>query len=535
MYLVLTASKDTYVTNKIINNDFRATDANVGRAATIDIFKLWQESTFMSGSTRVSSSVQELSRGFIKFDYQRLHDLTSSILDISDPSFKCKLKMYDMMGGQATPVNFSIVLFPLSRSFDEGLGRDVVSFSDIGESNFVTASYSSGSPNLWFVSGANASGTLGDTSIDIIERGILSTGASEQSLFKKQTFVNGSEDLSMDITTIVSATMAGILDNYGFRLSLTSSEEYDHKSRFVKRFGSRHTSNPFLRPRIEVSFDDSILDHHQNFYFDLTGSLFLKNYHRGQEANVLSGSSLSEISGMDCMRLEIVSGTFTTSSIVNQHTASTNTSGPGGPATGFGAGITGLYSASFCIPFSSGGLIYSGSGWDGDTINDFAIKSGSITFDTYWKSIDGTVAFHTGSLKVNTISRSAFNNTSQRLLFTVTNARAVYNLNDRVKFRVFVSDLTAQRKATKLPYSIKSEVLEEIYYRVKQSDNGKVIIPFAKDGNATRLSTDSDGLYFEMFMQDLYVGKNYTFDFLIVERGIEYIEEAKNVRFRVDP
>ena len=159
MYLVLTASKDTYVTDKIINNDFRATDANVGRAATIDIFKLWQESTFMSGSTRVSSSVQELSRGFIKFDYQRLHDLTSSILDISDPSFKCKLKMYDMMGGQATPVNFSIVLFPLSRSFDEGLGRDVVSFSDIGESNFVTASYSSGEPNLWFVSGANASGS----------------------------------------------------------------------------------------------------------------------------------------------------------------------------------------------------------------------------------------------------------------------------------------------------------------------------------------------------------------------------------------
>ena len=44
MYRILTASKDTYITNKIINNDFRATDANVGRAGTLDLFKLFDES-----------------------------------------------------------------------------------------------------------------------------------------------------------------------------------------------------------------------------------------------------------------------------------------------------------------------------------------------------------------------------------------------------------------------------------------------------------------------------------------------------------
>ena len=44
MYLILTASSDTYITNKIIDNDYRAIDANVGRAGTIDIFKLYDES-----------------------------------------------------------------------------------------------------------------------------------------------------------------------------------------------------------------------------------------------------------------------------------------------------------------------------------------------------------------------------------------------------------------------------------------------------------------------------------------------------------
>ena len=46
MILQLTASSDTYITNKIINNSFSASDANVGRAGTIDLFKLYNESSF---------------------------------------------------------------------------------------------------------------------------------------------------------------------------------------------------------------------------------------------------------------------------------------------------------------------------------------------------------------------------------------------------------------------------------------------------------------------------------------------------------
>ena len=54
MYRILSASKDTYITNKIINNKFRATDANTGQAGTLDLFKLYAEST--SGSARKKSS-----------------------------------------------------------------------------------------------------------------------------------------------------------------------------------------------------------------------------------------------------------------------------------------------------------------------------------------------------------------------------------------------------------------------------------------------------------------------------------------------
>ena len=45
MYRILSASSDAYITNKIINSSFRATDANVGHAGTLDLFKLYDESS----------------------------------------------------------------------------------------------------------------------------------------------------------------------------------------------------------------------------------------------------------------------------------------------------------------------------------------------------------------------------------------------------------------------------------------------------------------------------------------------------------
>ena len=154
MYRILTASKDTYITNKIINNDFRATDANVGRAGTLDLFKLFDESD-ISGE----SKPKELTRVLVKFDLNPLRQLTGSILDYTDPSFKCNVKMFDVMGGQTLPSNFKLILFPLSKSFDEGIGKDVVKFQDLDAANFITSSISGDTAVTWNITGANAQGT----------------------------------------------------------------------------------------------------------------------------------------------------------------------------------------------------------------------------------------------------------------------------------------------------------------------------------------------------------------------------------------
>ena len=58
MKRILPCTKDAYITNRVIDNKFRATDANVGFAGTIDLFKLAGESRigsndgpYVSGTT----------------------------------------------------------------------------------------------------------------------------------------------------------------------------------------------------------------------------------------------------------------------------------------------------------------------------------------------------------------------------------------------------------------------------------------------------------------------------------------------------
>ena len=512
MYLVLTASKDTYITNKIVNGSFRAEDANVGRAGTLDLFKLFSESTLSGTDNPI-----EVSRALMQFDLYRVRELTSSILDITSPSFKCTLKMRNITAGQSVPSNFNLSLHPLSQSWDEGIGRDVNSFGDLDVANFVTASYSGGVVYPWNTTGADASGLLGSADIDVISSGTV--GAGVENLFVTQQFAVGTEDLVMDVTKIVSATITDQLPDKGWRLAFESSEELDAKTRFVKRFASRHSSNRYSQPMLHVSFDDTLHDHHNSFFFDATGTLFLSNYRRGAAHNVLSGSSLTELVGSNCMHLLLKTGSYSLTVSASMHTGSTT-----------GDGTAGVYSASFCIPFSESTVVDGGS-----TVHHFAVNSGSLTFDTIWSSVDETVGFLSSSLKIMSPVRTSGNFVSRKPSLRVTNLKSSYKHNNIAKIRVFGRDLANDRLTpSKKPYSRQSVIFDEAYYRVRDVNSGDILIPFQRNQNGTRLSTDKEGMFFEIRMNNLFVGRTYSLEFLVIDRGTETVIEDAGTRFRVD-
>jgi len=517
MKRLLSASKDTYITNRIIRNAFRATDTNVGQAGTLDLFKLAGESSYTTDGPLISGTTDpiELTRLLLKFDLSPLYALTSSILDISDQSFKCTLKMFDVIGGQTIPSNFTAILYPLSKSFDEGLGRDVISYEDIDSCNFITASTAGGSTSIWAQSGANAMGYAGQQNVDVIT-GSTSLG----NMFATQYFAEGSEDLSMDITSIISATMTNQLPDHGFRISFSGSQETDSKTRFVKRFISRHSTNTRQTPRVIIGWDDSVHDNHENFEFDVSGSLFLNNFARGQPSNIVSGTAATQISGLNSLLLTVTSGT-NSGSLANSYFSLTTTASQHQVGTNF---IPGVYSASLSISSFEPAL------------RDEIINAQSATFTEIWGSLDGTIGYHTGTLVVKTIPKSSFSNVPERLKLNVTNMREFFKVTEKVRFRVFAQDEgTFSLRYTRVPIEAKSVIFDKAYYRVRDTNSNETIFEFDETTNSTKLSTDSSGMYFDLFMNDLDVGRVYQIDMLINNGGVKQIFERVGGVFRVDP
>ena len=516
MYLIITASADTYITDKIIDNKFRARDANVGRAGTIDIFKLYDESTWISGSTRMTGSVNEISRGLIKFNFDTVRPLTASTLDLNSSRFQARLKMYDIMAGQATPSKFSLVVYPLSRSFDEGIGRDVASFSDLDSCNFMTASVTNSVPTLWDVSGANRGGNLGDGDLDYIASGTINNTYID--FGSSQYFADGNENLDIDITTYVSSAICNNLESYGLRISFSGSDETDNKTRFVKRFASRHSSNPLKVPQIHLSWDDSITDNHQDFVFNHSGSLFLRNYVRGTPTNILSGAAASELTGDDCMQLKLQVQDYSQTFDVSQHSAGTDSSV-----------VSGLYSSSFALSSFDTTIVNNSN----EVMQSLIEKSGSVTFDTYWISTDSTVGFHTGSLVVYPSRKTAFKRQPSDLIFRFTNLDTVYKKEDDVYINVFVEDLSQEDKVYKIPYSKESISLSKVYYRIREVSTNQIIVPFDDVRETTKLSSNGDGLSFYFKMSSLPKGYVYSFDLLVKDYGENRVYSDASGRFKV--
>ena len=249
----LTCSKDTYITNKVIAGTRRATDANVGYASTIDLFKLHNESS-MKDET---GDIQEISRGLLEFDLDQLKSDLSTLVDTAESTLKIELVIKDVQGTQVAPSGFALQLYPLKQSFDEGLGNDVIGFSELQAANWTSGSLSvkwndtdTSDSGSW-----NAPGGWWDTTWTTVHSdGYIAT----------QTFAKGYEDLRMDITSWVKAywdaSDTDVTNNYGWILKFDSTKETDSKTYFVKRFASRHSKNKYIVPRIETSWSSYTID-----------------------------------------------------------------------------------------------------------------------------------------------------------------------------------------------------------------------------------------------------------------------------------
>lgn len=502
MFRRFDAKKDTYITNKIISGQ-RQTGSNVGAAGTLDLFKIYGQ--YQSGSTYLT----ELSRLLVQFDIESLkNDFTSNKIDITDPSFQCLLELKDVYGGQSNPSEFNLRVHPLARSWNEGKGLDVIYFQDYSTANFTTASLTTGVFSPWFASGANASGSVGTSNIDVYDT--LNFGTSSFDMFVDQYFDEGTEDLLVDVTNIMSATLTNQIADNGFRISFHPNEELDSQTRFVKRFGSRQSIDPSIRPKLIVKYDDSEENDRTDFRFDVPGTIFLKNQTRGNSMNLLSGTSLSELTGSNCLLLNLeLSGVYSQSISASQRIIN-------------GVLQTGEYYCSFILPASGNPVL----------LNKINV-SGSLVFQERWTSIDKTIVFASSSIEIKRQDAFSSEKRPKRYVVSVPGVSPEYEYGEVERFRVFIQDFSKPYvKSLRVSQKSKTVILNS-YYSVRDAQNNKLIIPFDNIKNSTKLSSDGEFLFFDLYTDALIPGGSYVIDIMIEDGSeSEIIRDASSI-FRI--
>jgi len=473
MIKIISASSDAYITNRKIRS-FDASESNTGYSGTIDIFKI------------INDGEVHLSRGLIKFDLNPIKELNlQNRINVDDSSFWAKLSLKDVYGGQTTPKGFTLNINPLSRPFEEGLGKDVVLYSDKDVVNFISSSHE----DEWTIPGC------GHPQDDFNE-----------SISFSQTFETGEEDLLIDVTSFVRDYVHNDVENYGFRVSLSNQNEEDTKNYFVKRFSSRHAYSEIKRPSLMIGFDDSIQDKSSKPTLGDTVKFVTKNYVNGSLQN-LRDELGNELTGSNCIILKIEGNAGLTNITGSQSVIG-------------GLEMEGIYEADFEFTHSALHNLISGS---------------SNILTSSWHDLGGSYLGDTRTLEV---SKDGLHNIDTRGNFLDITVNIPEKLDPKTEQNVpvFVFDRTHPYVSKKLftkSYGNFQGISSDGFYSIRDANSHNVIIPFDTEKGSTRLSSDTEKLYFELDVSSLPPNRTYYVDIMLIVGGKSVIFKKASPVFKV--
>lgn len=625
MQFFITASSDTYITDKIIDNTYRSKKSNVGRSSSLDLFKLFEESGVIQNGSFVTENVSEISAILLKFDYTPLLRLTSSMLDIRN--FKVYLELKDISSGLQKPFGFSALCSPLKSAFEEGYGIDVNRFDDLGSANFITASYEGASPVLWKSEGASSGGGTGEvkaigritvtgeagwannptfalndgtntvtfsrnaasetpartnattytygtqnipaggltvlakrlydaialsksnsdlkitasdpsapevdltfvvltqdtigptgntdivvqnnadaftvinfsggydeTHLDFLTSG--SNGAQVVDFGSTCVFSNPNDDAVFDVTTAVSSSIKNIIENNGFRIAFSGSFATDNKTRFVKRFASRHVSNKNIVPVLRVKYDSSLVDSTNSIFLDKQSTLYLKNY-VGISLENLVDQNGAQITGDNCGKLIISSGSFSQTFDFSQVLKSSDNTR-----------LKGVYSTN--VTLSSNNSFIKSSILKNP--EDFKVS-------LEWKTTDLSKVLHKESTRVkNTIKKST---DLSEVILSFSNSKNKYSFKEDIEIKVSATINGHNHRAKKvstLPESLSSD----LFYSIEDIQTGEKIVDFDEELNSTKMSRYKDSFSFSILKDTLSSGRTYVIKVAALHEGSFY-------------
>lgn len=484
------SNKDNTITNAFEANLItRGTGSNMGAADVLEAFVIHGQT-----SASIDAANAEQSRIIIQFPINSIQsDISSGVLPADTGSIKFHLNLYNAPHGSSTPEDFTLDLKMLSQSWTEGRGLDMDNYSDLGVSNWVSAS----SGVSWASEGGSA--LTG-----------LNTSASV-------SFDTGLENISIDVSEQVYKWL-DTTDNYGFLVRFPDSAVSGSDSLYTKKFFGRTSEFYHYQPTIEARWDSARKDNRGNFYIsssvapaaDNLNTLYLYNVIRGQLTNI-PGLTNNEL------MVELYSGS----------------TAPAGNA------LTVISSAGSSVSAVTGGLlIENGNTITGVYTASFASTSSLETIFDVWHTGSGVsrTEFYTGSYEPLSVGTTDLLYDTVYLT-TITNLEDNYKKGQKPKLRVFVRDKDwSPNIYTVANAAIETTTVEDAYYSIHRSIDNLDIIPFgtgSSNNNFSRLSYDVSGNYFELDTSCLEPGYMYGIKFAYYLQG-EYREQPEVFKFKIE-
>lgn len=492
------ATKDNTITNAFKENLLnRGTKANMGAADILETFVIHGQTSASLNTTSLSSAnaaTAEQSRFIIQFPVDSLQaDITASSIPSDTSSVKYMLNLYNAPHGNSTPLSYSLDICMLSEPWNEGRGLDMDNYTDLGASNWLSASENT----LWATTGS-----------------AIRNDANSKATYY---FATGLEDMQLDISNIVYKWLDST-PNYGLLVRMQPSVVSGSDTLYTKMFFSRTSEFFHKRPTIEAIWNSSRKDNRGNFYIsssvatsaDNINTLYLYNNIRGELKNIpgLSSNSLSVAiytgsSGPVDLPLQIKdkssgnAALFAKARLLKENNSF----------------VQGVYTASFACS-----------------------SSNPILFDVWFTGSGASrIEFFTGSFDPLAFDTST-NLYEQEYITNITNLKPEYRQGEEPTFRVFTrSQFWQPNIYTKANSFIKPAIIDNTYYRIYRVIDDLEVVAYQtgstnKDG--TLLSYDVSGSYFKFDTSCLEQGYSYGIKLAYLLNN-KYLEQPPNFIFRI--
>jgi len=485
------AIADTTITNAFEGNlRVRGTDANMGNSDILEVFSLYG-----AGGT----TSQELERVLMKFPIDEIaaDRLAEEVPAQGSVSFY--LKVYNAPHGQTLPRNLTLSAKEVTTAWQEGIGLDMEEYKDKTYGNAGATWLSASDTTAWTRMGGDYAATE-----------------------YKQTLIDGTEDLEIDITTLVESWLATPASNHGIGLHLTASEEayYSGSSAadgaegelnnlagstsnyYTKKFFARSSEFFFKHPAIEARWNSRIGDDRGNFYAsssmvpaaDNLNTIYLYNISRGQYVDIPNYDT-----DLNLRLYETLGG-------------STLATSPQPPT--INRISSGVYAASFAL----------------DT-------TASVVYDVWYSGEGETrVNFHTGTINVKAYAGST-HQPNTKYYCNITNLKSVYSTDETPRLQLYVRPKDwSPTIYTVATTEIDATIIDKAAYKVYRVVDDLEVIPYGTgSSNHTIMSYDERGNHFDLDMSLLQLDYAYGIKVAFYNPSTKsYVEQSPTWKFRVE-